>query len=166
MNKNTISKFIYTASFFIGLVMMLWGILIYESTFIDKKLLIILCLIPSLIVFVLIRDHYNNTYSVVSSFYAFAASIVSAGFLIISLFLICNFYFASDKSITKTYIVSEIGKLSGSSKSKYIYINHKDLSKQLILKKNTSIKKGNKIKIEISKGLLGLDVIRNKKIIE
>lgn len=160
------SKLLYTASVFLGLVSTFWGVLLYEKTFIKVEILMYSGLILSLIYFLIIHKHYKKTFGTSSFVFPFFQSVFSVGCFVISLMLGINYTLSSDKHKVKQYKVEETGQLGGRSKQAFSLVNSKGLDKKIIFKRGTRIHTSNFIKLDISEGFFGFDVIKKRSIVK
>lgn len=164
MGKNW--THIYGITAFIGIVSAIWGHQIYLLTVINSLWLIFISLIPSIILFLVIRKHYLSVHDTRKNLWPFLNSLFSVGFLVTSLLLIMNYKFASPEVKTMTFDIHESGKLGGRARKPYVIIQYGKSTKKLVFKNNSSIEPTNRIRLVTSEGLFGFEVILSQEIIK
>lgn len=164
MNRS-VWRGVYGITGFIGILSAIWGHEIYLSTFVGPAWLFLICLIPTIVFFLLIRAHYKRQHDTASNYWPFLYSLFSVGLLTTSLFLVVNYKLASTEVVTMTVDIQKSGELAGRGRKPYAIIKYSDFTKRLVFKRNPTITSTSQIKLSTSKGLFGLEVISNQEII-
>jgi hypothetical protein len=167
-------KICYPILLIIGLSLMAFQISIFRKTVIDLKILIGLILVAGVLAFVLDFKKYTKTYSyhgVGTYFYALMHYICGFGFIICSLFMCTNFYFADNVTEVKTFEINDHSSIPGrkfdSKKRKPTFkINYHGTIKTLVFSHEFYRKMNfySKVTLETRKGFFGFDIIENEKL--
>lgn len=163
--KSKIWKGIYGLTALTGILSSIWGYETYLLTFVDLTLLVVVALVPTIILFLLIRSHYSQLYKTDKNYFPFLQSSFSIGLLTISAFLIINFYLTSSEHVIEYYNIEETGELGGRHHKPYVIIRKDDSTKKLIFKQNPVIRATDKIKVTTKEGLFGFEIIVRQEIV-
>ncbi|WP_299611455.1 hypothetical protein, partial [uncultured Aquimarina sp.] len=170
-------KIFYPATLFIGLLLMIWQIEIYRNTIIDFRLLLGFVIIVTIITFLIDVKNYSKTYYEYSNtsliFYSLLQYLFSAGLISCSAITLTNYYFADKDPIKKRYTIIHRSSLTGGKyhrdeRKPTFYINYKGTEKELVFphKYFDNMHSYKKIEFEVNQGLLGFDILKNKRLIK
>ncbi|GEM_PF-3525766 len=159
-------KAIYGITALTGIFSAIWGNETFPLTFINPIWLVLICMISTLATFAIIRAHYFDLYKTNKSYLLFAQSFCSIGLLVTSLFLITNYQLASTNLNSETFNILEIGELGGKNHKPFVIIKKGEFTKQLVFKRNPTIKPANRIQLKTAEGLFAFEVIIEQEIID
>jgi len=159
------------ALFFVGSALTIWEIYIYEVTFISVYIPLNIWLLTGVIITPLFKKTFNiycfnpytpgNTHLLFHYFF----NIVSFGGIVVFLFMLTNQAFRG-QSESQLYVpIISYGQLATSSNScgnPYVHIIYKEEEKELIFPCGTPVEKSRRVRINVSKGLWGFDVIKDQ----
>src|ERR1700709_763363 len=125
-------KTFYFITFFVGLILMIFEVRLYQKTIIPAKDVLILIFFVSIIFFFIIKKKYKNTYQTKNSFYAFAQATASFGFIACYIFMALNFYLADSKIEVKSFSILSKHTIGSKYPQPAIEINYEGIEKQLV----------------------------------
>ena len=173
MNKKQ-RKILYPIIFFIGLTLMAWQISIFRNTIIDSKILVSVVLITGIVTYLLDFSNYKKTYKYTGFYlhtYALMHYILGYGFIVCSTFMLTNYYFADNKTITKEFKIIERYSLSGrkrhrSERKPTFIINYEGENKELVFPHEfyKNMETYTSVEFEVRKGYFGFEILENKKL--
>lgn len=163
--KAKVWNLFYGTIALLGIAAMVWEIELYRQTFIQIWTLIILIIVPSILTYLAIKNHYCRTYRRKRFLFPFLQSVFSSGFLITTSFMAINFYFPHEDSRTVEYDILKVGELGGRNHKPYAVIRHNGQTKEIIFKRNPKLKISDKIRLKIHTGLFGFEIISETKIL-
>jgi hypothetical protein len=162
---SKIWKVIYTAFSFIGMLLLICGVELYNLTFIHPFWLILLIVIPTIPLYIIIRKHYSILYGTSGFLFPLMQSLFSAGFTIVSLFLIMNYHLANTNEKSRVYDIETTGKLGGKHHKPYAVIKKGSRTKKLVFKRNPTILPDDQIRLVTAKGFFGFEVILKQEVV-
>lgn len=170
-----IRKFYYPFIFFLGLILIIFEIEIFRNTIIDLNILISIITLSSLLFLLLDLKNYERTYNYSGFqlyFYSIINFIVGYGFIVCSIFMFTNYYFASDVIEDKEFKIIERSSLPGGKNSRdkrkpTFTINFEGQEKELVFKNEyyETMDNFGSIEISVQKGYFGFYILKNKKLI-
>lgn len=167
----------YTILSFIGIGLILWEILIYRKTVVSPTLLIGIIGSVALIASLFEYRPFKRTYSyrgVALLLGLYLTCTLSWGLIACSLYVIPNYYLAdtSNSHISEHQIISA-GSMSGgrrlsSKRIPYYNVEYNGTTKQLVFSSKylNNHDKYESLKLEVTQGVFGLDIILNQELIE
>ncbi|WP_344730724.1 hypothetical protein [Corallibacter vietnamensis] len=168
-------KIFYPTIFFLGAILMIFQIKIYRNTIIDLIIPIGIIMVIGIIAFILDFKNYKKTYAysgIGLYLYSIMHYIIGFGFIVCSIFMLTNYYFAdqnvkteSYKIIDRTWLPERVGK-TGSEKQPVFTIKYKGKRKELVFYSQFYEKMNsyNTVEFETRKGFFGFDILENKKL--
>lgn len=109
-------EILYPTIFVLGLFLMAWQVIIFRKTIIDQKVLIGLILIVGMVSFFIDFKNYGKTYYL-SGIWLFTYSsfnyLSGFGFIVSSIFMLTNYYFADKTPVKKMFEIVERSSLPG-----------------------------------------------------
>ena len=162
----------YFTALMLGLVSMIWQITIYRKTIIDVTIPLLIVTISGSIAFLIDRERYSSTYDLkYKTAWAWLQNIASWGFLICTLFMVLNRYFAADTVTTSTHSINSIGTMPGkprtmANEQPLIRIDYYGKTKELVFTKEylTKLNMAKSVTIETRNGLFGYKIIDKQTI--
>ena len=156
---------------------MAFQISIYRKTIIDWKILALICLTIGIIISFFNYKDFNNLFNYNSRywlyFWTFFQNTISWGFIACSLFMFTNYFFAEKTSIKEIFEIVEKSSMPGSkhhrNERKPIFrIKYSNKLKDLVFSHKFYEKMDSytEVELEIRKGYLGYDILKNIKLIE
>ena len=163
-------KTFYTLTLFIGIILLLWEIHIYRKTLIDLYIPLLLKVIPGVIAYLLIRDHYRRTYIIDGVFFPLGQSVLSVGFITCFMFMAANYYLADSKNTkTQQFWIKEKATIQGrrTKPQPMIIIEYNGKDHELIFPSNyvKDALASSKVELILKPGFFGFDVIEKQGLI-
>ena len=112
-------KIFYPTIFILGLFLMVWQTIIYRNTIIDVNILIGIVLTIGIISFIIDFKNYRKTYEysgIGLYIYSLMHYICGFGFIVCSIFILTNYYFAEQNVEKKSYEIIRRTWIKGGSK--------------------------------------------------
>ncbi len=168
------AKRVYTYSLFLGFALLCWQILIYRKTIVDPRLLLIIVFIATIIGVVMISRNYSKIYPMYSGirlmFFTVLQSLVSFGFIASAIFLLMNFYFASEEIEIQKHVIISRSSMSGGKRHRnerkpIFEIQYNSYYRKQLVFSNQFYERRNEFKIvelEVKEGFFGFDILENK----
>lgn len=153
--------------FFVSMVLVIWGILIYRLTIINFNYLLGLVVVGTIVALYLITRFLKSSYS---KFWLFFISAAIGGGLFYFGLLFLNKIFADKKLISKEFVIIKAGNLARGRKSNcsqpYALVDFNGTEKQLVFycEFEKTIMNYTKVELIYSKGLFGFDIIASKEL--
>ncbi len=167
-------KIFYPAIFISGLFLMAWQVSIYRNTIIDLSILISIILIVGIATFIVDFKNYGKTYkySVIGLYlYSSMHYVCGFGFIVCSIFMLTNYYFAEETAIFEKFEIVDRSSLSGrkyhrDERKPTFKINYDGKLKELIFphKYYKRMTFYTDVVLEVRKGYFGFDILENKKL--
>ena len=168
-------KIFYPTIFILGLFLMVWQTIIYRNTIIDVNILIGIVLTIGIISFIIDFKNYRKTYEysgIGLYVYSLMHYICGFGFIVCSIFILTNYYFAEQNVEKKSYEIIRRTWIKGGSKystgekQPVFTINYEGKNKELVFyakfyEKMNSYKT---VEFETQKGFFGFEILKNKKL--
>ena len=167
-------KIFYLTIFILELFLMAWQITIFRNTIIDLKILIEIIFVVGIITFIVDYKNCGKTYKysgIGLYFYSSMHYLCGFGFMVCSIFMSTNYYFANKIPVKETFEIIERSSLPGrkyhrderkptfrinyDGKIKELVFNHKDYEKMDFF---------TNVELEVRKGYFGFDILENKKL--
>ena len=168
-------KIFYPIIFFLGAILMVFQIKIYRITIIDWLIPASVIIAVGIISFLIDFKNYKRTYDysgVELYLYSWMHYIIGFGFILCSVFMLTNYYFADQnvksetyKIIDRTWLPKRLGKY-GSENQPVFIINYKGKRKELVFYSQFYEKMNSytSVEFEVRKGFFGFDILENKKL--
>jgi hypothetical protein len=164
----TSSRVIFNALFFIGALLTVWELEIYENTFIDYRIPTLLWIGPGLCLTPVLRKtlafHMNTSSLLLQLIY----NVVTWGGIIVFTFMATNFYFTEQNTWQHTLKIKSNGSLAGGGGGRcripYVVVDWMGNEKQIEFPCGTALAQADSIKVDLKKGLLGYEVIVDKEL--
>jgi hypothetical protein len=157
-----------------GIVLMVFAFLIYRRTFIPLLIPVGIICVTGLIAFVAIRRHYNRVYGIRGFFYALSNSLLAYGGMVSFLFLLVNYYGASniDEGLVlpvkrKHLAVDSTGRITAMEKPSVI-IHHQGVDKELVFDfpRYPQVIQAEYVVIDYSRGFFGYDILHSYDVVQ
>ena len=153
---------------------MAWQVTIFRNTIIDLSILIVIILVVGIIAFFFDFKNYGKTYKlsgIALYIYSSMHYFCGFGFIICSIFMLINFYFADETPVKETFEIVERSSLVGRKyhrdKRKPVFrINYDGKIKELVFnhKYYEQMNFFTNVELEVRKGYFGFDILENKKL--
>ena len=157
-------KIVYGALSLIGLLGGVMDVLLFERTVVRESWLL-LGLIPTLLMYFLVRDTYARVYRHSDKIYPFIMSLIIAGSISVLMVLGVNYLFTSPSRVNQCYDIEKIGFYGGRSNQPYVVLRSAGFDKQIVLNANQSVTIYDQICLTTAYGLLGMEVIKKIEVI-
>ncbi len=167
-------KILYPTLFFIGLILIIFEIKIFRITMIDLSIPIGMILLVGTISFIIDFKNYKKTYKksrIALYIYSVLQYLISYGFIVCSIFILSNYYFADKELLKKTFEIVERSSLPGreyhrEERSPTFRINYNGKIKELVFehKYYKKMESYDSIEVEVRNGFFGFDILENKKL--
>ena len=153
---------------------MAWQVTIFRNTIIDVSILFGIILIVGIITFWVDFRNYGKTYKkegIGLYFYSGMQYLLSYGFIVCSIFMLTNYYFADKTTVKETFEIIERSSLPGrkyrrDERQPTFRINYDGKIKELVFNHEYYEKMDffTKVELEVRKGYFGFDILENKKL--
>ncbi|KAA3621696.1 MAG: hypothetical protein DWQ02_27235 [Bacteroidetes bacterium] len=155
----------------IGGALIIWEISIYRKTIIDVRIPILIIIITGVIANFIDRPYFSTYETKWGNGFALLQNFVSWGFIVCTLFMACNKFFAKPESTIKEYRIEKISDMPGpkgmrSHKSPLVRIDYKGKPKELVFshKYLGRIEDYQTVTLETKKGFFGFDIIEKQEL--
>lgn len=160
-------KFFYFAIALVGILLLFWQIHIYRQTIIRFGVPFFIIAVVGVVVFIIDKDNYKNTYSISGFFIPFVQSIISWGFIGCFLFMAVNYYLGDKKNLLEYKLPikdrsSIIGPKGNREFRKPVAtIDYFGTEKELIFAytETKDVNSADSVKIITGEGFFGFDII-------
>jgi len=161
--------------FLLGIILTIWEIYIYRVTFISVYIPITIWILSGILMMPLLKRTINiycfNPYTPgqIPMFFHYLYNIVSFGGILIFLLMWINQTFNDKSKTIVTVPIVSYGHFVNSRRNcgePYVHVIYKEIEKELVFPCGTEIDKYSGVYIEITKGLLGFEIIMNKTLIK
>ncbi|WP_295123718.1 hypothetical protein [uncultured Chitinophaga sp.] len=134
-----------------------------ESTMVPIKVTVLAWGLTGLVMTIVLRKAFMLYFPVVFLFFQLVFNTVVFGGLVIALLLSANYYLApvATSVVTERIVSSGITKSRRGSARPFVKINYVGIEKRIKCDRGTNLKGYHKVKLTISKGFLGYDIIRH-----
>ena len=171
IKKGHNKKVFYEVSFVIGMILLFASFYFATKTLIGFSIPILIFLMTGLIIFFIEKDKYNKTYNYTGYGYSFMHLTTSFGGIGLFLFFAINFCIRTDGiKNTKYTIVDRYSSYGGKGERNILHpnfvIDYRNEDKIISFSKefNNDIKVYKSLELKTSKGLLGFDILLDKKL--
>jgi hypothetical protein len=154
------------AGLFIGsLTLTIWEVDVYEKTFIPLKIPLLVWIITGVVFTPFLRKKLSIYLMTTNLFLQMFYNIVTFGGLVISGFMLANFYFANKAETVINENIVSIGHLNSRSNCgrPFIIIDYNGQKKQLVYYCDMKVELYKTVDLTISQGLFGFDIVRNSE---
>ncbi|MFN7118895.1 MAG: hypothetical protein ACK4TA_19005 [Saprospiraceae bacterium] len=155
-------KIFVNVLFFLGFMLLVLVINIYEETIIDWRILLVLWLFVGLLVAPLLNKLVSKFYKASGFSLPVLYNLNIWGSLFIYLFMAINYYFPKSKERNITVKILESGYNSGKGCYTYAHVIMEGRKKELVFPCSFEIKNYASIDLIIAKGFWGFDIIKSK----
>ena len=156
---------------------MIWQTIIFRNTIIEVNILIGIVLAIGIISFIIDFKNYKETYEysgIGLYIYSLMHYLFGFGFIICSIFMLTNYYFAENEVEKKSYKIIKRTWIQGGSKytigekQPVFTINYEGKKKELVFfaKYYEKMNSYKKVEFETRKGFFGFEILENKKLEE
>lgn len=167
-NKAFQSANLLLASIFIGSIFLIvWEIKIYQKTFVPLKIPFLIWLLTGLILTPILRKTLAVYLETNNMILQLVYSIMTCGGLLVSAFMLPNYYMANkETSVINKRIIStgSLGSSKGGCRQPFIVINYDGLEKQLVYYCSTKVDQYQSVDLTISQGFFGFDIVRSSEL--
>jgi hypothetical protein len=166
--KQTIPHFTLVngilGTLFIGsLLLTIWEIDIYQKTFIPLKIPFLIWVLTGLVLTPFMRRTLTIYFTTPFLFLQIVYNVVTWGGLVVTIFMLANYYLADKTTIAVNEKIISTGHLArgsrGHCEKPFIIINYNGQEKQLVYYCDIQVEKYNSVDLTIAKGFLGYDII-------
>ena len=160
MTKDGRHKSFYFITAIIGIALMILEISFYRKTIIPLKALFLVTIIPSIIVFFIIKSDYKRTYQVKNIFFPFLQSVASFGFITCYCFIALNYYLADTNIQVKSCEILNKHSIGTRHSEPAVEINYDGTEKQLVFNvgQQNLIDSSRYVLLTVKKGFFGYDI--------
>ncbi|KXX70879.1 hypothetical protein [Flammeovirga sp. SJP92] len=161
---------IINTTFFLSFIPLILSLFLYEDTFIDVKIILIVYTFFGLISAYISSNFFNNSEVYKSLFYKLFINFICAGSLFSFSLLGINYLSFKNKLVEKQFTIIRKGSKAGATqveRTPTVDINHHGIIKSISFspKDAEKVKGAIHIKLTLQEGNLGFDFIKSKKII-
>ena len=168
-------KIFYPTILISGFLLMTLQSFIYRNTIIEINILIGIVLTVGIIAFLIDFKNYRKTYEysgIGLYFYSLMHYMCGFGFIICSIFMLSNYYFAEKNVEKKSYEIIRRTWIKGGSKystgekQPVFTIKYKGKKKELVFysKYYENMNSYKNVEFETQKGFFGFEILKNKKL--
>ena len=166
-NKSSRTNIILSTLFFTGLILTIFEINIYHDTIIDWKIPTAIWFFSGLLTLPFTSKYLVNYYSTTNIFMQLVFTITGFGGLLVFSFMAINYYFSLDSrsEIIRTEILKtgHLAKGRNGCGNPYADVIIKSAEKELIFPCDFDIEKYKFVTLTVKRGLLGFDIVLDKK---
>lgn len=158
----------------LGLFLMAWQVTIFRNTIIDVSILIGIIFVVGVLTFWFDFKNYGKTYNkegIELYFYSGMQYLLSYGFIVCSIFMLMNYYFAEKAAEKEIFEIVERSSLPGrkyhrDERQPTFQINYYGKLKELVFSHEYYEKMDfyTNVELEVRKGYFGFNILENKKL--
>jgi len=172
INNVRLWKGFYAAILFIGLILAVFEVTIYQSTVINVFIPISITGFVGFIAFWFNKNHYNKIYMLNGNFFPLLNNVFSWGFITCYIFMAVNYYFPDHEITIYKFPIVEKSSMSGGKGNRekrqpLVRIDYFGVEKELVFGYSNTHKvdKADSVQVTVRKGKLGFDVFEHYNVL-